>query len=110
MQIRWRYDYFLAFDNLYAFYPRDGDDEAGFSADLPAPVIGHLGLRARGHLRLPVISESTTFWKATYGQPVDFTLKKRYLIADLEQIEFVDTASDRVLCRIPAGHRHCTAP
>ena len=107
MKISWRYDYFLAFDNLYDFYPRSVDDEAGFSADLPAEVVGHLGLRARAHLVEPVISESTTFWKATYGKPTDFTLKKRYLMAVLDEVDFIDTATDRVLCRIPPGSQHC---
>jgi hypothetical protein len=30
MKVSWRYDYFLAFDNLYDFYPRVVDDDAGF--------------------------------------------------------------------------------
>jgi hypothetical protein len=108
MKVSWRYDYFLAFDNLYDFYPRSVDDDAGFSADLPADVVGHLGLRARAHLAEPVISESTTFWKATYGKPTDFTLKKRYLISVLDEIDFIDTENGRVLCRIPPGSRHCS--
>jgi hypothetical protein len=29
---RWRYEYFLAFDNLYDFYERKVDDDAGFDA------------------------------------------------------------------------------
>ena len=29
---RWRYEYFLAFDNLYDFYERKVDDDAGFGA------------------------------------------------------------------------------
>ena len=33
MKVSWRYDYFLAFDNLYDFYPRVVDDDAGFPAD-----------------------------------------------------------------------------
>jgi len=109
MKISWRYDYFLAFDNLYDFYPRRVDDDAGFSADLPAAVAGHLGLRARAHLVEPVISESTTFWKATYGKPVDFTLKKRYLVGVLDEVDFVDTLSGDVLCRIKPGSHHCSA-
>lgn len=109
MKISWRYDYFLAFANLYDFYPRAVDDEAGFSADLPAAVAGHLGLRARAHLIEPVISESTTFWKATYGKPTDFTLKKRYLVGVLDEIDFVDLESGAVLCRIRPGAEHCSA-
>jgi hypothetical protein len=109
MKISWRYDYFLAFTNLYDFYPRRVDDEAGFSADLPAAVAGHLGLRARAHLIEPVISESTTFLKATYGKPIDFTLKKRYLVGVLDEIDFVDLASGAVLCRIRPGAERCSA-
>jgi hypothetical protein len=110
MQVRWRYDYFLAFDNLYDFYRRVVDDDAGFSAELPAAAAGHLGLRAKAHLVEPVISESTTFWKATFARPVDFTLKKRYLVGVLDEVAFVDTESGRVLCRIAPGHDHCAAP
>ncbi|WP_265948682.1 hypothetical protein [Dechloromonas sp. A34] len=109
MKISWRYDYFLAFANLYDFYPRGVDDEAGFSADLPATVADHLGLRARAHLIEPVISESTTFWKATYGKPIDFTLKKRYLVGVLDEIDFVDLESGAILCRIRPGAGHCSA-
>jgi hypothetical protein len=109
MQVNWRYDYFLAFDNLYDFYPRSVDDDAGFSAELPASVATHLGMRGRAHLSEPVLSESTTFWKATYGKPVDFTLKKRYLMAVLDEIQFIDTRDDRVLCRVLPGQAHCSA-
>ena len=110
MKVRWRYDYFLAFENLYDFYPRGADDDAGFSADLPAGEAAHLGLRARAHLIAPVISESTTFWKATYGKPTDFTLKKRYLIAVLDEVDFVDARNGEILCRIQAGQARCSAP
>lgn len=109
MKVSWRYDYFLAFDNLYDFYPRTVDDEAGFSADLPATVAGHLGLRARAHLIEPVIDESTTFWKATYGKPTDFTLKKRYLVGVLDEIDFIDLDSGDILCRIRPGADRCSA-
>lgn len=107
MKVSWRYDYFLAFDNLYDFYPRVVDDDAGFVADLPADVVGHLGLRAKGHLIEPLISESTTFWKATYGKPTDFTLKKRYLVSVLDEVDFVDTDSGKVLCRIRPASNDC---
>lgn len=112
MKVTWRYDYFLAFENLYDFYPRKVDDDSGFSANLPAAVAGHVGLRARAQLVEPVISESTTFWKATYGKPTDFTLKKRYLVGKLEEIDFVDTTSGKVLCRIRPGQDqgHCLVP
>lgn len=108
MKVSWRYDYFLAFENLYDFYPRLVDDNAGFSADLPASAAGHVGLRVKAHFIEPVISESTTFWKATYGKPTDFTLKKRYLIGVLDEVDFIDTASGKVLCRIPPGSKHCS--
>ena len=109
MKVSWRYDYFLAFENLYDFYPRQVDDDAGFSASLPAAVTGHVGLRAKAVLVEPVISESTTFWKATYGKPTDFTLKKRYLVGKLQEIDFVDTTSGEVLCRIQPGQGRCSA-
>ncbi len=109
MKVNWRYDYFLAFENLYDFYPRRVDDDAGFTADLPAGVAGHLGMRARARLSEPVISESTTFWKATHGQPTDFTLKKRYLVGVLEEVSFVDRESGSVLCTIRPGRDGCAA-
>jgi hypothetical protein len=109
MHVNWRYDYFLAFENLYDFYPRRVDDDAGFSADLPAGTVGHVGMRAIARLIEPVISESTTFWKAVYSRPVDFTLKKRYLVGQLQEIDFVDTDSGKVLCRIPSGQGSCIA-
>ncbi len=110
MKVSWRYDYFLAFENLYDFYPRTNDADAGFSARVPIGETRHLGLRARARLIDPVISESTTFWKATYGKPTDFTLKKRYLIGVLEALDFVDMDSGRVLCRILPGQARCPAP
>lgn len=109
MKVSWRYDYFLAFENLHDFYPRSVDDDAGFAADLPAGATAHLGMRARARLIEPVIRESTTFWKATYGNPTDFTLKKRYLVAVLEEVVFVDSKSHRIHCRIPRGAEHCSA-
>lgn len=108
MKVSWRYDYFLAFDNLYDFYPRVVDDDAGFSANLPAALAGRVGLRAKAHLVEPVISESTTFWKAIHARPTDFTLKKRYLVGKLDEIDFIDTASGEVLCRIGPGQARCT--
>ena len=107
MKVSWRYDYFLAFDNLFDFYPRSVDDDAGFAAALPAGITGHLGMRAKARLSEPVISESTTFWKATYGKPTDFTLKKRYLVGVLEEVSFVDLENGSVLCTIRPGHDDC---
>lgn len=97
MQVRWRYDYFLAFDNLYDFYPRAPDDAAGFASHLPAARAANTAMHAKACLEAPLTSESTTFWKATHGQPVDFTLKKRYLIGKLQAIEFIDKQSGRIL-------------
>jgi hypothetical protein len=110
MRIVWRYDYFLAFANLYDFLARTTGDDAGFSAGLPARYDGRVALRARARLVEPVTAESTTFWKATHGQPTDFTLKKRYLVATLEAVEFFDATSGKLLCAIPRGAAHCTAP
>jgi len=110
MKVNWRYDYFLAFANLYDFYPRRVDDDAGFVAELPARLTDKVGIRARARLIAPVISESTTFWKATYGKPVDFTLKKRYLVGQLEEVDFIDTASGATLCRIRPGQGRCALP
>ena len=107
-KVSWRYDYFLAFANLYDFYPRVVDDDAGFSADLPASLAGHVGLRAKARLIEPVLSESTTYWKAIYARPVDFTLKKRYLVGQLEEVDFVDLSNGRVLCAIHRGEHHCS--
>ena len=108
MKVSWRYDYFLTFDNLYDFYPRVVDDDAGFSANLSAALAGRVGMRARARLVEPVISESTTFWKAIHARPTDFTLKKRYLVGKLEAVDFIDTASGEVLCRIGPGQSRCT--
>ena len=99
----------MAFANLHDFYPRVPDDDAGFSAHLPLALNGHVGMRARGRLIEPVISESTTFWKATHARPVDFTLKKRYLVSDLLEIAFVDTDSGQTLCTIRSGQDRCVA-
>ena len=103
MKVTWRYDYFLSFENLYDFYPRATDDDSGFVASVAVPAgQGHAKVRmlALASLADPYISESTTFWKATYSKPTDFTLKKRYLIGRLEAVWFVDAASGRVLARL----------
>lgn len=105
MKVTWRYDYFLSFENLYDFYPRGIDDDAGFVASLPAAKQGAQGevklrMLAVASLDEPYVSESTTFWKATYGKPTDFTLKKRYLIGRLEAVWFVDPDSGRILARL----------
>ena len=105
MKVSWRYDYFLAFENLYDFYSRVVDDDAGFSAELDYVDVTKVGMRAKATLIDPVVSESTTFWKATYGKPVDFTLKKRYLVGKLSEIGFYDRDSGRSLCRIRPGQQ-----
>ena len=87
---------------------RAADEDAGFSADLPAGAAAHLGIRALARLGEPVISESTTFWEATYGKPTDITLKKRYLMGALDEVDFVDTRDGRVLCRILPGQARCS--
>lgn len=114
MGVRWRYDYFLAFENLYDFMARSTDDEAGFDAEIAlepdqaAPLLqpGAVNLVARVHLQPPFVSESTTFWKAIHARPTDFTLKKRYLVGEVEEVRFV-AAGNRVLAQLP---RHAGGP
>lgn len=107
MKVSWRYDYFAAFENLYDFYPRSVDDDSGFVAALPAPADSrHLpAVRMLAVLRLnaPLVSESTTFWKATHAKPADFTLKKRYLVGALVEVRFLDAATGNVLARLTPG-------
>jgi hypothetical protein len=107
IQVRWRYDYFLAFDNLYDFYPRSPDDDAGFVAHVQMSpdtaerlIRGDMRMAVRGRFAAPCISESTTFWKATHARPVDFTLKKRYLIGSLDEVIYYDGASRTILARL----------
>jgi len=109
-RVQWRTDYFFAFDNPYDFYPRDAGDDVGFAAEVALPAAEAERL-ARGNLRMAIgvrltrdcISDSTTFWKATSAQPVDFTLKKRYLIGKLAAVWFYDVATGKVLARLPAA-------
>jgi len=65
-------------------------------------------LRRLARLGEPAMAESTTFWKATYGKPTDFTLKKRYLVAVLDEVDFVDGRNGEILCRIRPGQARCT--
>lgn len=97
MKVVWRHDYFLAFENLYDFYQRVADDDAGFVARVPADRVQKVMMRATARLTAPVISESTTFWKAIHAKPTDLTLKKRYLIGRLESVSFIDGESGAVL-------------
>ncbi len=100
MKVRWRYDYFLAFDNIYDFQYRDPAGEVEFVAGIKLPP-GHApALRAEACLQPSATTESTTFWKATHGQPVDFTLKKRYLIGKLKRLTLVDTSNGAILATI----------
>lgn len=98
----WRYDYFLAFENLYDFYPRTVDDDAGFGARVKisaVPARDQLKMLAVFRLKAPYHAESNTFWKADFADPVDFTLRKRYLIGQLEEIRFVDGNTGRIYSR-----------
>jgi hypothetical protein len=105
---RWRYEYFLAFDNLYDFYERKVDDDAGFDAavvmkaeDAKQLVEGKtVRMLALCRLKPPYHTESNTFWKATFAEPVDYTLRKRYLVGNLLEVWFYDSASGQVLAKV----------
>lgn len=101
-RVQWRYDYFLAFENAYDFYRRADDDDTGFSLLLPEEGAGEFPVRLRAVALLgePALRESTTYWKAIYARPVDFTLKKRYLVGRLETL-VVCSRTGRELDRIP---------
>lgn len=105
----WRYDYFFAFDNPYDFFDRPTvEDDAGFAAKIPASPEqaaelakpGRIGMVAWARWVNPRHADSTTFWKATDGKPVDLTLKNRYLIGKLEEVWFVDTTDGRLLAKL----------
>ena len=104
----WRYDYFFAFDNLYDFYARKVDDDAGFGAAVPMEA-GEakrlmegktIRMLALCRLKPPYHTESNTFWKATFAKPVDYTLRKRYLVGELLEVWFYDSASGKVLAKV----------
>jgi hypothetical protein len=104
----WRYDYFFAFDNLYDFYARKVDDDAGFGAAVSMQA-GEAKRLTEGktvrmlalcRLKPPYHTESNTFWKATFAEPVDFTLRKRYLMGELLEVWFYDSASGKVLAKV----------
>jgi hypothetical protein len=105
---RWRYEYFLAFDNLYDFYERKVDDDAGFDAAVvmkaeeAKPLLEGKTVRmlALCWLKPPYHTESNTFWKATFAEPVDYTLRKRYLMGNLLEVWFYDSASGQVLAKV----------
>lgn len=101
----WRYDYFVAFDNLYDFYPRQVNDDAGFSAEIKIEnrglaEKGRFGMLAVCRLKPPYYSESNTFWKADLADPVDYTLRKRYLTVELQEIWYFDTVSGKVQAKV----------
>lgn len=105
-RVQWRYDYFFAFDNPYDFYARATDD-AGFAADVEMTAEeaaqfarGGLRLALRGRLDDNCLSSSTTFWKATAARPVDFTLKKLYLVGSISEIWFYEAATGRIVARL----------
>ncbi|MBZ0094059.1 MAG: hypothetical protein K8H75_01590, partial [Sulfuricella sp.] len=50
-------------------------------------------------LKPPYHTESNTFWKATFADPVDYTLRKRYLVGNLLEVWFYDSASGKVLAK-----------
>lgn len=104
-----RYAYYLAFENPYEFFSRPQvEDDAGFSLELPEGLAS--GLRDQpSRLRMlatatrqgPYRAESTTYWRATDGNPTELTLKNRYLIGTLREVRFVDP-DGRLLGRIAA--------
>jgi hypothetical protein len=99
--VLWRYDYFFAFDNLYDFISRRVDDDAGFVAELSTDIpVDQLGMAVEVRLAAPCTAESTTFWKAIHARPVDFTLKKRYLLGHLEAVVFFDRRTRSVVGRM----------
>ncbi len=104
---RWQYDYFFTFDNPDDFYARDGDEQSGFVAELELPasearrlIQGDLRMAMRGRLAQGCVTESTTYWSGLPAKPVDFTLKKRYLIGKLSEVIFHDARNGNVLARL----------
>lgn len=97
-----RHDHFLAFDNPQAFYGREAPE---FVVRLPAAAAGEaVRLVALARLAAPAHAESSTYWKATHAQPVDFMLKKYYLVGQLEALVVCAAQGDRELARLlPAG-------
>lgn len=104
----WKYEYMVTFPNLYDFYPRTTDDNAGFVAQAPMTqseafkLLGGENLRMLALCRLapPWHAQSGTFWKATESALYDYTLKKSYLYAELLEIWFYDYPGGKVLAKI----------
>jgi hypothetical protein len=104
---RWQYDYFFTFDNPDDFYPHDSAEIAGFVAELELPaaevqrlVSGDLRMAMRGRLVQNCVTDSTTFWSGLPAKPVDFTLKKRYLIGKLSEVFFYDVLNGNIIARL----------
>jgi len=100
---RWQYDYFFTFDNPGDFYPPDGDEHAGFVAELELSeelAQENLRMAMRGRLVQGCTTESTTYWSGLPAKPVDFTLKKRYLIGKLSEVIFYDVRNGNILARL----------
>lgn len=102
MNVVWRYDYYLAFADPARLAALPDDAGGHFAAPAKTPPEA-LRVVARVCPDAPPTRESTTFWKATHGTPVDFTLKKRYLVGQLQRIEFVDSRSGEVISAVPAA-------
>lgn len=100
--VRWRHDYFAAFENGDDFYPRGDDADTGFSLALPADAALPLRMEIRLRLAKPATSESTTYWRAIPGRPVELTLKNHYFLGRLDAVSFFD-ATGRLLARHEAG-------
>ena len=100
--VRWRHDYFAAFENGDDFYPRGDDADTGFSLALPADAALPLRMEIRLRLAKPATSESTTYWRAIPGRPVEMTLKNHYFLGRLDAVSFFD-ATGRLLARHEAG-------
>lgn len=79
--------YYFAFDNPYAFYPRDEED-AGFAIEVAESGRTEFALVARGSYAAPFRAESGTYWRAQPAQPVDLWLKNRYFMGRLETVWF----------------------
>lgn len=97
--VRWRFDYFAGFDNPYDFYARGDDPDAGFSAVIPADAVEPLRMEVRLRLAASPTSESTTYWRAVPGRPVELTLKNRYFLGKVEAVRFID-ARGKVLVTV----------
>ena len=106
---RWQYDYFFTFDNPDDFYAHDDDEHRSFVVELELPAAeaerlaqGDLRMAMHGRLAQGCTTESTTYWSGIPAKPVDFTLKKRYLIGKLSEVIFHDARHGNILARLTA--------